>query len=678
MSHKFRIIIFFVVLVFLLSFTINSHGQQKLLRIATTRNSRNGTLQRNVSPAMREQFLLERFAAEKKMRVSIQLAANLTELFKLLKDGKVDVIFDNLTITEQRKKDMMFSIPVAEIKVSIVTSIKNHGSGLNMLKNKNVFVIENSSHMKNLFALRKKLKKMRIVRAPSLWDIEELLYMTGIGKVKFAIADDNFIMAYKQYRSDIKVIYTFPKKEHSAFALRKSSHQLLTSINKFLRKKLPTYADNLRKNDWQSIRKRGFIRVLTRNNPYCYFVHRGHLMGFEYELVKRFAKKHKLRLVMIVPPSWQNMFDYLKQGKGDLIAAMLTVTDKRQKQPGLKLSRPYARISEQIIADKTYSPIKSLRDLAGKSIAVRTGSSYYYSLKKLQNAGIAVKIISLPDTMETYEILRQTALRKYNYTMADSNIFKAEHHRYPNLRSVFSLTQTRSYAWVTKNGNKLLNEKINRFLKDEYKSAFFNITFRKYFSSGSSSKKISSLKTMRDSKISKFDPLIQKHANHYSFPWNLIAAQIYQESRFKPNAKAWDGGMGLMQLMPLTARELGCYQPFDPDENIKAGVKYMHRLRRRFKNNVSYNDKICFALASYNGGYGHVLDARKLAAEQGLDPNLWSGNVAKAFEKLSHKKYSKRARYGSCRSDIIINYVNNIFIRYFHYAQKTKKYSKND
>ncbi len=126
-----------------------------------------------------------------------------------------------------------------------------------------------------------------------------------------------------------------------------------------------------------------------------------------------------------------------------------------------------------------------------------------------------------------------------------------------------------------------------------------------------------------------------------------------------------------MQLMPLTAKELGCYQPFDPDKNIKAGVTYIHRLRKKIKKDVSDNDRICFALASYNGGYGHLIDARKLATEQGLDPNRWSGNVEKAYEKLSQKKYSKRARYGSCRSDIIINYVNNIYIRYYHYAQKT-------
>lgn len=667
--YELRSVVFFTILVFSLS----SHGKEKLLRIATTRNYYNKNLQRNISPTMRENFLLERFAAENKMPVSIKFAANLKELFKLLKAGKVDIIFNNLTITEERKKEILFSIPIAESKVSIVSSIKNHDSGLRAFKNQNIFVIDNSSHMKNLFTLREKFKKIRIVRAPSLWDSEELLYMTGTGKIKFAISDDNFINAYQQYRSDIKIIYTFPKNEHSAFVLSKSGHKLLASLNKFLKKKLNEYSRNLKKNDWESIRKRGFIRVLSRNNPYCYFIHRGQLMGFEYELVKRFAKKHKLKLVMIVPPSWQDMFDYLKQGKGDLIAAMLTITDKRKKLPGFKLSYPYARVVEQIIAKKTHPPIKSIEELAAKKIAVRVGSSYYCALKKLQNSGIALKIISLPDTMETYEILRQTALGKYDYTMADSNIFKAERRRYPNLRSVYSLPETRNYAWVSQSKSKLLNEKINRFLKDEYKSAFFNITFRKYFSLGASSKEISSLNNIGDSRISKFDNLIQKHSNYYSFPWNLIAAQIYQESRFNPNAKAWDGGMGLMQLMPLTAKELACNQPFNPNENIKAGVKYMYRLRKNFKNNVSANDKICFALASYNGGYGHVLDARKLAAEQGLNPNVWHNNVSKAFEKLSQKKYSKRARYGSCRSNIIINYVNNIIFRYYHYAQKTEK-----
>ncbi len=672
MRQSYKFLTFFL---FISCLILNAHGQgkNKVLRAATTKVSEYATLQRKVSPIMREQLLLERFAAENRMRIAMRYTENLPELLKLLKDGEVDIIFANLTITDERKKNMAFSVPVAETKVSIVTSTKNRssGSGLQALQNKNVFVIGDSSHMKNLLDIRTKVKGMRIVRAPVLWDIEEMLYMTGTGKIKYAIADDNFIDSYRQYRSDIKAVYTFPRKEYSAFAVNVSASQLLNPLNKFLKKTLHEYADKVRQNDWQSIRRRGFIRVLTRNNPYSYFIHRGRLMGFEYELAKRFAKKHKLKLVMVVPPSWDSMFKYLKEGRGDLIAAMMTVTGERAKIPGLSLCRPYVRIYEQIIAHKSAPPVKSLQDLAGKNIAVRVNSGYYFSLKKLQGSGITVKITALPDTMETDEILGETAEGKYQYTMADSNIFKSECHRYPNLKMVFSLPAPHNYAWMTKSESSQLREKINNFFKAEYKSAFFNITFRKYFSSGASSKKVISLKTIREGRISKFDPMIQKHANYYAFPWDFIAAQIYQESRFNPNAKAWDGGMGLMQLMPRTAEELGCRHVYDPDENIKAGVKYMYRLRKKFKDDVSANDKMCFALASYNGGYGHVIDARKLAAEQGLDPNRWNGNVAKAFEKLSQRKYAKQARYGSCRSDIIINYVNNIFIRYYNYTQQT-------
>ena len=653
---------------------LNAYGQGngRVLRVATTKVSEYATLQRKISPIMREQLLLERFASENKMRLSIRHTENLEGLLKLLKGGKVDIIFANLTVTSERKKDMAFSVAIAETKVSIVTSMKNRisSSGLQELENKNIFVIGDSSHMGNLLDIRGKVKGMRIVRAPVQWDIEEMLYMAGTGKIKYAIADDNFIDAYRQYRSDIKVVYTFPNKEYSAFAVNKSKPELLISLNKFLRKTLHEYADRVRENDWQNIQRRGFIRVLTRNNPYSYFIHRGRLMGFEYELARRFAKKHKLKLIMVVPPSWHEMFEYLRDGRGDVIAAMMTVTDERGRLPGLSLCRPYARISEQIIAHKSAPMVKASRDLSGKSIAVREKSGYYYSLKALQKSGIAVKIIALPDTMETDEILGETAEGKYQYTMADSNIFKAECHRYPNLKAAFSLPEIHSYAWMTKSGNSELHKKINEFFKSEYKSAFFNITFRKYFSSGASSKKIASLETIREGRISKFDPLIRKHSGYYAFPWDFIAAQIYQESRFNPNAKAWDGGMGLMQLMPRTAKELGCRHVFNPNDNIKAGVKYMYRLRKRFKDEVSENDKMCFALASYNGGYGHVIDARKLAAEQGLDPNRWNGHVSKAFEQLSKRKYAKRARYGSCRSDIIINYVNNIFIRYYHYAQQ--------
>ncbi|MDH3981965.1 MAG: transporter substrate-binding domain-containing protein, partial [Kiritimatiellaceae bacterium] len=81
--------------------------------------------------------------------------------------------------------------------------------------------------------------------------------------------------------------------------------------------------------DLDKIKERGFIRVLTRNNPACYFMHRGQLLGFEYEIVNRFAKKHGLEVLVIVPENWNEMGQWLQEGRADLIAATVTITPNR-------------------------------------------------------------------------------------------------------------------------------------------------------------------------------------------------------------------------------------------------------------------------------------------------------------------------------------------------------------
>lgn len=101
-------------------------------------------------------------------------------------------------------------------------------------------------------------------------------------------------------------------------------------------------------------------------------------------------------------------------------------------------------------------------------------------------------------------------------------------------------------------------------------------------------------------RAANYEALIIQHAEANSLNPTLVRAVIQAESAFNPRAVSRVGAMGLMQLMPDTARELGVMNPFDPEDNIRGGTKYLRSLLDRFDGNVE------LALAAYNAGPGAV------------------------------------------------------------------------
>jgi soluble lytic murein transglycosylase-like protein len=97
-----------------------------------------------------------------------------------------------------------------------------------------------------------------------------------------------------------------------------------------------------------------------------------------------------------------------------------------------------------------------------------------------------------------------------------------------------------------------------------------------------------------------YEASITEHARRHGVAEDLVRAVIQVESAFNPVAVSNKGAMGLMQLMPATAEELGVIDPFDPDQNIRGGVTYLKQLLNR------YNQKVELALAAYNAGIGNV------------------------------------------------------------------------
>lgn len=461
------------------------------------------------------------------------------------------------------------------------------------------------------------------------------------------------------------------RAQNTPWVVRKGSG-LLEPLNEFAREFISTYDPNNFTGDLPALKQRRYIKMLTRNNPACYFIHRGESMGFEYELAAKFAKSQGLQIIVVVPPKWSDLIPWLKAGKGDLIAAAMTLTKKRKNIKGVAFCKTYAPVRQMVVAKKNENRIHKTADLAGRTFTVREHSSYWETLSKLQNSGAALKLVSAPQTMETNDIIESVASGTYDLTLADEVFVQTSGVR-KRLSTPLSLGNLQRYAWAVRSSNPRLKKAVDAFIAKEYRGAFYNILRKKYFrtSSITPKNKIENSAKKRRS-FSPYDGIIKKHAVAYGIPWCLITAQMHQESRFAPNAKSWAGTIGLMQLTPTTAKEMGCRDIYDPNENIKAAVRYLKLLESRLPKSVKGKTRYCFALAGYNGGYGHLVDARKLAKKMRLDPNKWFGNVENAMRLLSRKKYYSKAKYGYCRSSEITSYVQNIIVKYLEYEQAAK------
>lgn len=185
-----------------------------------------------------------------------------------------------------------------------------------------------------------------------------------------------------------------------------------------------------------------------------------------------------------------------------------------------------------------------------------------------------------------------------------------------------------------------------------------------------------SMLSAQSGQISQYDHLFRKYAPAAGLDWVLIAAQCYQESCFDTRAHSWAGACGLMQIIPSTADHLSLprSQLYEPEPNIAAAARYMRELQGLFSDVSNPQERIKFALASYNGGYHHVRDAMALTKKHGGIWQRWS-DVRHYILALAQPQYYRdpAVKNGYMRGSETANYVDMIMERWsqYRYALRT-------
>ncbi len=220
---------------------------------------------------------------------------------------------------------------------------------------------------------------------------------------------------------------------------------------------------------------------------------------------------------------------------------------------------------------------------------------------------------------------------------------------------------------------------VNEFIDREYRGLFYNVIYERYFRTNEGSARTGRSAPRTVGELSPYDAIVRRYAEQYGFDWRLIVAVMYQESRFDPQAQSFAGARGLMQVLPRTAEQLGFEDELahDPESSIHAGIRYLAWVRDRFDDELPVRDRMWFTLAAYNAGFGHINDARRIAAEEDLNPNRWFGNVERAMLLLSRPQYAQNARFGYCRCAGPVNYVREILNRYNAYLESTELIGQN-
>ena len=420
----------------------------------------------------------------------------------------------------------------------------------------------------------------------------------------------------------------------------------------------------------------GELVVLTLYSSTTYFNYRGQEMGYQYELSQQFADELGVKLRIKTARTPIQLVEMLQRGEGDLIAYTLPIT-KRGKDSLLYCGEEV--ITHQVIVQRRggkQAALKDVTELIGKQVHVKPGK-YYERLKNLnEELGGGIEIVLVENDSTSVEgLITKVAQGVIDYTVADNDIARLNKTYYPSLSIELSISFDQRASWAVRKDQPLLAAKANEWHKAGMTRPEYTASMKRYFETSKRSPH-SPVLSVSEGKISIYDDLFKKYAPTIGWDWRLLASLAFTESNFDSTAVSWAGAKGLMQLMPTTAKANGMPEGMEhnPEESVKAAVKYLGRTARSFAN-IPEEERVKFVLASYNSGIGHILDAMALAEKYGKNRHIWTDNVEPYILLKSNEEYftDSVCKHGYFRGIETYNFVRDITQRFERYKEIIKE-----
>lgn len=395
----------------------------------------------------------------------------------------------------------------------------------------------------------------------------------------------------------------------------------------------------------------------------------GQVAGLQVELLKQYENMlnqgirrevDKVKIIWI-PTPFNRLISDLIAGKGDIVAAFLTVTPERQEKVAFATGSGL-RADELVVTHSSITDIHRLQDLSGRTVYVLAGSSYEEHLHELnqtweQQDIPQITIKAVAQHLYTEDVLKMVQSGMLPITVTDDYKAKlwAKVLKHIRVLDDVKVHSNSVIGWAVRKQNPELLHSLKTFSTSVKKGTLMgNMMFKRFINEDWIQR---SFAQDTQSNIRKMLPVFTKYAEQYDYDVLAALAQAYQESHLDQSKRSHRGAVGVMQLLPSTAagKHVGIPDISTLENNVHAGIKYVIFLRNRYftNDNITALDQLLFSWAAYNAGPAKVIKMRKMATAMGLDTNRWFDHVELAAAKIVGKE--------------TVQYVRNIYALYMTY-----------